>query len=85
MPKSTTFIDSFASGLDELPGKKQRDPEALLAVLRRERRFSVFEATSTRALAETMTALVASGRLGIDPGTPYPWTRVVAIDGVDLD
>ena len=81
---TATFIDSFTSGLEELPRRKQRDPDAVLAVLRAAKRFSVFEATANSTIARMMEELQRLGRISTDNSCGYPWINVTAIDGVPL-
>ena len=76
-------IGVHSVGLDDLSRKQQRDPETVLAVLRLEKCFSVFDATATRTIAKTMDALIDSGRITTVTGQ-YPWTYVTHIDGVEI-
>ena len=76
-------ICSFSAGIDDLTRKEQRNNEAVVAVLREAGRFSVFEASANEDIARTMTRLCAR-RLTTDNSCGYPWTTVVAIDGIPL-
>jgi len=78
------FIDRFSAGLDDLTKKQQADPDQVIAVLRKIKRFSIFEATANRTIARTMTNLVQSGRVVLDETTDYPWSGIVSIDGVSV-
>ncbi len=77
-------ICCFSAGLDDLTRKEQRDSEAVLAVLRRTKRFSAFEASDNASIAKMMTALIQSGRITTDNSGGYPWTKVTHIDGEAL-
>jgi hypothetical protein len=74
MPKAI-FLDSFASGLDDLTRKQQRDYACVLRVLHSAGRFSVFEASDNSTIANTMTNLMKSD-LVVNLGGSYPWTKV---------
>lgn len=68
-------IDTFTS-LDDLKPKERRDPEAVLAVLRRAGRFSAWD-MDNRALRETVCALQESGRIVTDTvSVGFPWIAV---------
>lgn len=82
---TNTFICSFTSGLHELKRRKQRDDDAALEVLRRTRRFSVFEATATYDISKTLDRLIESGRITTDNSCEYPWILVTHIDGIELN
>jgi len=67
----------FDVGLDELPKRDQRSMRKVARVILKAGRFSVFDATSTEDLAETMDKLSASGWLEFDNEKHgYPWTGV---------
>jgi hypothetical protein len=66
----------FSAGLDDLTRKQQADPAAVLRVLHRTGRFSVFEATANITIARTMTALDAQGLITVDTSPGYPWSNV---------
>jgi hypothetical protein len=74
------FIDSFSSGLDDMPRKDQRDIAKVLRVLEQCGRFSVFEATDNQTIATTMTKLFHSGLIETDNSCGYPWTKVTLTD-----
>ncbi len=84
MPEEAYHICRFSAGLDDLTRKQQGNPEAVLAVLRRTKRFSVFEATDNQIIAATMTMLCKSGWITTDNSCGYPWTNVTAIDGKQI-
>lgn len=65
---------SFSGALGDMPVKRRRDPEAVLAVLREHPRFSVFEVEAK--LARTLDELAQRRRLKYDASEPYPWCRV---------
>lgn len=89
------IICSFSSGIDELTSKQQKDPVAVLRVLKACGRFSAFEATANQVIATMMTRLCHKGfsvvRNGVrndygrlietDSTTPYPWTKVKLTEG----
>lgn len=70
----------FSAGLDELPRRKQGDRRAVLEVLVRAGRFSVFEACDNQIIASMMTRLMHGN--AINPpmirstGGEFPWTNV---------
>jgi hypothetical protein len=73
------FIDTFSS-LDALPKKHYRDPAAVLrAIMGAGGRFSTFEASDSRALGATITALFHELRWIESTGCErdqYPWHQV---------
>lgn len=69
------FVDTFSVGLYELPRRKQRDTVAVLRVLDREKRFSVFEATANQDIARTMDRIVRDGLITTDTSCGFPWTK----------
>lgn len=89
------IICSFSSGLDELTRKEQKDPVAVLRVLKAGGRFSAFEATANQTIASMMDRLCNKGfsvvRSGVrtdygrlieaDSTTLYPWTNVKLTEG----
>lgn len=86
VPKSRVYIDCFSVGIDEVP-RRAKDYEAqVIDILRRQKRFSVFEATAHTKIATLMTRLCKkNGRVETDNSCGDPWTRVVAIDGIQLE
>lgn len=85
--KSSIFICSFSSGLDDMRRADQRNPVKVLEVLHKCKRFSVFEATANQTIARTMTDLCAgkwSHLIRTTEGA-YPWTGVELTDaGLEL-
>ena len=73
----------LSAGLDDLSHKEQGNRDVVLDVLRRTRRYSVFEATENSTIAATMTAICKSGEITTED-IGYPWIRVTAINGVPL-
>jgi hypothetical protein len=69
-------FDRFTAGLDDLTRKQQASTEAVLRVLKRTGRFSVFEATENQTIANTMTRLCHSALIETDHSCGYPWTNV---------
>ena len=78
-PVTKVYIDRFSAGLDDLTRKQQADDEAVIAVLRKTKRFSCFEASDNPTIASTMTRLCRT-RLTTDK-SGYPWTGITEIDG----
>ena len=74
------YVDSFTT-LDDLKPRQEGHDGMVLEALRQARRFSIFDATRTRRLAETIMRLTESGRLETDNSVGYPWIKVVKIDG----
>jgi len=73
-------IDKFSVGIDELSLKDQANPEAVIDVLKKHKRFSCFEASANQTIARTMTQLCKK-RVVTDDTTVYPWLRIISIDG----
>lgn len=77
-------IDRFSAGLDDLTRKQQADHVAVLRVLQRTGRYSVFEATDNQTIAKTMDRLISAnnkgGALVKTLGGDYPWTAVELTD-----
>jgi len=69
------FIDSFSSGLDDLPLRKQRSTRHVLEHLERNGRFSVFEATYNDTIATTVDRIIRMGYIETDISGGYPWTK----------
>lgn len=74
------FVDRFSAGLDDLTRKQQGSIEAVLRVLDRTGRFSVFEATENDIIARMMTTLVRGKFIETDDSCGYPWTKVKLSD-----
>jgi hypothetical protein len=70
------FVDSFTVGLDEMKCKEQADKVAVLRVLHKTGRFSVFEATANSVIAKTIDELCKGPYLTVDTSMGYPWTKV---------
>jgi hypothetical protein len=69
------IVDRFSAGLDDLSRKDQADSAAVLRVLKRTGKFSVFEASENQTIADTMTRIMRSGWVET-LGGEYPWTAV---------
>lgn len=70
------FLCSFSGALATLPAKYRRDQTAILQVLRKHPRFSVFDATEHKALATTLDRMKDRGLISYpDPQPEYPWIR----------
>lgn len=74
--RKALFIDSFTNGLDELTRRQQRDRQTVLRHLDIAKRFSVFEATANKVIAETMDSLVRDSLIAVDNSPGYPWSNV---------
>jgi hypothetical protein len=76
--KIHTIVCSFES-LADLPEKRHGSERSVLRAIRATAdkdgvcRFSIFDATSTDAMAETMDSLTRKGRI-VSCGGEYPWT-----------
>ena len=91
----TVFIDRFSGGLDDLTRKQQAEPAAVLRVLQKTKRFSVFEATDNDVISRTVSRICQKGCEVVKPdglrkkygkllemvGGNYPWTHVELTDG----
>lgn len=73
-----TRIDCFTA-LDDLKPKERRDPEAVLAVLRRTKRYSVWDMDNA-ALRMTVGDLKRAGRIRDTNTMGYPWCAVEILD-----
>lgn len=76
MSRTAMYIGSFSSGLDEMPRKQQRDIAAVLRILKKCGRFSVFEATANQTIANMMDRLCRGPYIVTDHSCGYPWTKV---------
>ena len=65
--------------LDELPLRGQKSSWSVGRMLADHGRFSVFDATSTEALARTMGRIWLSGWFVFEP-QGYPWIKVTITD-----
>jgi hypothetical protein len=74
------IICSFSGSLSDVPRNKRGDEEFVLGVLRRDGRFSCFEASEHQKLAETLVSLKTQGRIVYPKPQPaYPWCRVEVV------
>lgn len=74
------FIDSFSGSVADLaPDRrnrpKQRTPEKVLAVLRRDPMVSTFDMSEHPWLCDCIETLKRDGRIVEDESTRYPWHR----------
>jgi hypothetical protein len=67
-------------GLEELPKKQQKDMYEVARRIAKEGRFSVFDATATRALARTMDRIGREGWFTNHPLGGFPWVGVTLTD-----
>ena len=65
----------YFSALDDIPKKKHGDWRFVLAILAKVGRFSVFEATESRKLANTLMFLEREGMISSETFA-YPWVKV---------
>lgn len=79
---TAAIVCAFTEGLEDIPCPARRDPLQVLRVLAGmpRKRFSVFEATSTLALATTLTNIVREGYIATDTSCGYPWTAFTITD-----
>lgn len=79
--KYAVHLCSFATGLDELKPKDQRDERAVLRFLSGVSRVSIFEVTATPSLANTFQFL-SDAKLILPDGEThaYPWIGVQVTD-----
>ena len=76
----TVIICSFESSLSDIPASKRKDEKYVLEVLRKNPRFTVFEATEHHALARTLEILKHKGLITYpEPCPPFPWMLVEVV------
>lgn len=81
-----TIMCTFSVGIDEVPVRAKDFDEQVINILRKQGRFSVFEASANKRIADVMTRLCSDGgRLEVDNSTGFPWTKIVSIDGIKLE
>lgn len=80
MPMSF-HIDCFTS-LDDLKPRQRGDHEAILAILRRTKRFSVWEHQTTLSAISDLARL---GKIEYTDELGYPWQSVKVIDPLSTD
>jgi hypothetical protein len=68
------------SSLDELKPRDRGDHAAVLRVLEKAGRFSVFEATEHQKLGAVLTQLPKDGLAIYDHSCGFPWTKVTLTD-----
>jgi hypothetical protein len=69
------IICRFSDRIEDMRRNDQRRPVAVLRVLDKCKRFSVFEATGNAVIARTMTNLFDRGYVK-SIGGAFPWTEV---------
>lgn len=74
------FIDSFSAGLDDLTRRQQGDMREVLRCLDKIKRFSCFEASDNKTIANTVTKAFKDGLIEEVGKTGYPWTKVRLTD-----
>ena len=73
------YFDSFSGALGDLPKKLHGNERAVLEVLERHPRFSIWDVTPV--LGDTLERLCAAGRVTYDEAESYPWCRVTVLAG----
>lgn len=76
---STMIVDRFSAGLDDLSRKEQKDHIAVLRVMSKMTRYSVFEATENESIARTLDYIIKA-RLIKHTGGSYPWANFELTD-----
>jgi hypothetical protein len=77
---TSIIVCSFATGIDDMPRKDQRDPIKVLRVLDQGKRYSVFEATDNQTIAKTMDYLIHKSGYVKTIGGEFPWTQIEITD-----
>jgi hypothetical protein len=68
------IICSFSGSLADIPASKRKDDEYVLDALRKNGRFSTFEASEYQSLARTLSRLHGLGKIKYpEPQPEYPW------------
>jgi hypothetical protein len=80
------FVCSFSGALGDMTRKDQSDPLKVLAVLKQSPRFSVWDATDNKRIANTMTDLMTDGLIDYpEPQPGFPWSQArVTAAGISL-
>lgn len=74
---NVAHVCRFTAGLDDLTQREQKNVAAVLRRLHEIGRFSVFEATANKFIAETMDHCKARGYFTIDNDScSFPWSKV---------
>jgi hypothetical protein len=73
--KGAVHICTFSASVGEMKKGDQRYADKVLAVLAKEGRFSVFEATENDVIAKTMTWLLEQGYIEVDNSMGFPWSE----------
>ena len=74
--KGVIFVCSFSGALGDMKRKDQHDRLKVLAVLKASPRFSVWDASDNKIIANTMTDLMTDGLIDYpDPQPGYPWSE----------
>lgn len=73
--KATSPSHPFSGAIGDMARKDQRDPMKVLAVLHRSPRFSVFDATESLGIANSLVRLARDGYIEYPQPQPgYPWS-----------
>lgn len=76
---ASVHICTSSIGLDELKPKQARDLKLVLSIIAEHGRFSVFDATENKHIANTMTKLGQEGYYNRTGGS-FPWCNVELTD-----
>ena len=73
-------IDTFSSGLDDLPPAKRKSSKDVLEILHKQEKFSVFEAPQFDDLARTLDAIHSEGLIERTErtGGQCPWIAAIS-------
>lgn len=78
---STVYIDSFSGAIGDMSARDQKDELNVLAVLSKNPKFSVFDATERPAISISLDSLKESGLIEYPQPQPgFPWCRVELTD-----
>ena len=70
------IVCSFSGAIGDMKRKDQRDRLKVLAVLKKSPRFSVWDASDNKGIANTMTDLMTDGLIDYpDPQPGFPWSQ----------
>lgn len=72
---SRIFVCGFSGAIGDMKRKDQRDRLKVLAVLKASPRFSVWDASDNKGIANTMTDLKDDGLIDYpEPQPGFPWS-----------
>lgn len=76
---ASVHICTSSIGLDELKPKQARNLKLVLGIIAQHGRFSVFDATENKVIANTMTKLGQGGYYNRTGGS-FPWCNIKLTD-----